>query len=189
MIAIRHLLKVGLAFVGLFPWHGLSLEVAVHQECVAAVFGIVGKLNFEGIGYGEYYLGLCQNPLKATSVYAISRAYCPPNDLDPGFAYFGLACQSYGSVELIPEADLAANLTDKAVNSFPILDQDDKRVLTNLTTPILISRDWFELGFRTEVRLFSISIIPYSLSQYLAELLRPHQDAWDYEHRTHIAYG
>ncbi|UKZ90577.1 uncharacterized protein TrAFT101_005587 [Trichoderma asperellum] len=164
MIAIRHLLKVGLAVVGLFPWHGLALEVAVHQECVAAVFGIIGNLNFEGIGYGDYYLGLCQNPLKATSVYAISRAYCPPNDLDPGLAYFGLACQSYGSVELIPEADLAANLTDKAVNSFPILDQDDKRVLTNLTTPVLISRDWFELGYRTE-------------------------DAWDYEHRTHIAYG
>ncbi|KAL7897248.1 ferric reductase like transmembrane component domain-containing protein [Trichoderma sp. SZMC 28014] len=164
MIATRYLLRVSLALVGLFPWLGLSLNVAIHQECVAAVFGIIGNLNFEGIGYGEYYLGLCQNPLKVTSVYAISRAYCPPNDLDTGFTYFGLACQTYGPVELIPEADIAANLTDKAVSSFPILDQDDKRVLTNLTTPILISRDWFELGFRTE-------------------------DTWDYEARIHDAYG
>lgn len=157
MIAMRHLLRASLALVGLFPWLGLSLDVAIHQECVAAVFGIIGNLNFEGIGYGEYYLGICQNPLKVTSVYAISRAYCLPNDLDTGFAYFSLACQTYGTVELISEADLAANLTDKAVSSFPILDQDDERVLTNLTTPILIARDWFELGFRTEVRFFHSS--------------------------------
>ncbi|KAL7926928.1 ferric reductase like transmembrane component domain-containing protein [Trichoderma austrokoningii] len=164
MTAVKYFLRVLLALVGLFPWHGLSLDITVHQECVAAVFGIIGNLNFEGIGYGDYYTGICQNPLKVTSVYAISKAYCPPNDLDTGFAYFGLACQSYGSVELIPEADVAINLTDKAIGSFPILDQDDERVLTNLTTPILISRDWFELGFRTE-------------------------DAWDYEQRTHIVYG
>jgi hypothetical protein len=163
-----------LALVGLFPWLGLSLNVAIHQECVAAVFGIIGNLNFEGIGYGEYYLGLCQNPLKVTSVYAISRAYCPPNDLDTGFAYFGLACQTYGPVELIPEAEIAANLTDKAVSSFPILDQDDKRVLTNLTTPILISRDWFELGFRTEVRfLHPVLLNPFP--HCLGELLRSYR--------------
>ncbi|KAL6904502.1 ferric reductase like transmembrane component domain-containing protein [Trichoderma evansii] len=164
MIAARHLLRVSLALVGLFPWHGLSLDVAIHQECVAAVFGIIGQINFEGIGYGDYYLGVCQNPLKVTSVYAISKAYCPPGDLDTGYTYFGLACQSYGSVELIPEADVAVNLTDKVISSFPILDQDDKRLLTNLTTPIMISRDWFELGYRTE-------------------------DAWDYESRTHRNYG
>lgn len=157
MIATRYLLRVGLALVGLFPWLGLSLQVAVHQECVSAVFGIIGNLNFEGIGYGEYYLAICQNPLKVTSVYAISRAYCPPNDIDTGFAYFSLSCQTYGSVELLSEADIAANLTAQAVSSFPILDQDDKRVLTNLTTPILISRDWFDLGFRTEVRFLHSS--------------------------------
>lgn len=188
MIAIKYLLRVSLALVSLFPWHGLSLDVAVHQECVAAIFGIIGNLNFEGIGYGDYYLEICQNPLKVTSVYAISKAYCPPDDLNPGFNYFGLSCQSYGSVELIPEADLAANLTDKAINSFPILDQDDKRVLTNLTTPILISRDWFELGFRTEVSFFdsNSSIYIASLSSKITKII---QDAWDYEHRTHIAYG
>lgn len=188
MIAIRYLLRVGLALVALFPWHGLSLDVAVHQECVAAIIGIIGDLNFEGIGYGEYYLGICQNPLKVTSVYAISKAYCRPNDLDPGFTYLSLACQSYGSVELIPEADMAANLTDKAISSFPILDQDDKRVLTNLTTPILISREWFELGFRTEVRLFrsNFSIFIASLSSRFTKAI---QDTWDYEHRTHIHYG
>lgn len=171
---MRYLFRVGLALIGLFPWLGLSLDVAIHQECVAAVFGIIGNLNFEGIGYGEYYLGICQNPLKVTSVYAISRAYCPPNDLDTGIAYFSLACQTYGSVELIPEADIAANLTDKAVSSFPILDQDDERVLTNLTTPILIARDWFELGFRTEVR-FLHSNSSNSLPRFRGDSLRSYR--------------
>jgi hypothetical protein len=157
MTATRHLLRVGLILVGLFPGYGLSLDIAVNQECVAAVFNVVGNLNFEGIGYGDYYTGLCQNPLKATSVYAISKTYCPPNDLDPGFTYFAWACQSYGMVDLLPEADFAANLTEKAISSFPVLDQDDKRVLTNLTTPVLVSRDWFELSFRTEVRLLHSS--------------------------------
>ncbi|KAM0246586.1 hypothetical protein ACHAQJ_010169 [Trichoderma viride] len=149
---MRHLLRVSLTLVSLFASHGQSSTIAFDQECVSAIFSIIGDLNFEGIGYEDYYLGICQNPLKVTSIYANSKTYCPPTDLDPGFDYLSSACQSYGSVELIPEADLASNLTDEAISSFPILDQADENDTTNLTTPILISRDWFNLGFRTEAR-------------------------------------
>ncbi|UKZ75796.1 hypothetical protein TrVFT333_003490 [Trichoderma virens FT-333] len=93
MIAARHLLRVFLTLVSLFASHGLSNTIAVNQECVSAVFGIIGGLNFEGVGYGNYYLGLCTNPLKTISVYANSKTYCPPADLEPGFSYFGWACQ------------------------------------------------------------------------------------------------
>ncbi|UKZ49270.1 hypothetical protein TrVGV298_003515 [Trichoderma virens] len=169
MIAARHLLRVFLTLVSLFASHGLSNTIAVNQECVSAVFGIIGGLNFEGVGYGNYYLGLCTNPLKTISVYANSKTYCPPADLEPGFSYFGWACQEYGGAEPISQADLAANLTIEAIKGFPVLDQADSNPLINLTTPILITRDWFDLGFRTEA-CFS-------------------PDSWDYEARTHRAYG
>lgn len=163
MITIKHLLRVSLTLVSLFASYGACDGIVANQECVSAVFGIVGGLNFEGIGYGNYYLGVCQNPLKVISIYAISKTYCPTNDLDPGFDYLRSACQMYGSVGLIPEADVAVNLTNEAISSYPILDQADQNPLTNLTTPILISRDWFNLGFRTEACLsrFNLSYFDY----------------------------
>ncbi|TFB00153.1 Ferric reductase transmembrane component 3 [Trichoderma ghanense] len=164
MIATRYMLRISLLLVGLFSSHALSSTISVDQECVSAVFSILGGLNFVGIGYGNYYVASCQNPLKVASIYAISKTYCPPSDLDPGFDYLKTLCRKYGGAELLPEEDVAANLTDEAVNGFPVLDQADTRVMTNLTTPVLISRDWFDLGFKTE-------------------------DEWDFEARNRERYG
>ncbi|KAJ4862477.1 ferric reductase like transmembrane component domain-containing protein [Trichoderma breve] len=161
---MKHLLGVSLTLVGLFTSHGHSRVISKDQECVSAVFGIVGGLNFEGIGYGNYYLGICQNPLKVVSTYAISKTYCSSADLGPGFEYLNWACLQYAGAGLIPEADVAVNLTDEAISRYPILDQDDVIVPKNLTTPVMVTRDWFDLGFRTE-------------------------DTWDYELRTHPTYG
>ncbi|KAL7808709.1 ferric reductase NAD binding domain-containing protein [Trichoderma gracile] len=150
MIATRYLLRISLLLVGLFSSHALSSTIGVDQECVSAVFSIVGGLNFVGVGYGMYYVANCQNPLKVVSIYAVSKTYCPPSDLDPGIEYVKSLCQKYGGAELISEADLAANLTDEAISQYPVLDQTDDLVLTNLTTPVLISKEWFDLGFKTE---------------------------------------
>ncbi|PNP51817.1 hypothetical protein THARTR1_07586 [Trichoderma harzianum] len=161
---MKHLLGVSLTLVGLFTSHGLSSIIGKDQECVSSVFGIVGGLSFEGIGYDNYYLGVCQNPLKVVSIYAISKTYCSSSDLGPGLEYLNWACLTYAGAALIPEADVAVNLTDEAISRYPILDQEDAIVPKNLTTPVLITRDWFDLGFRTE-------------------------DAWDFEQRTHHNYG
>ncbi|KAL7786013.1 ferric reductase like transmembrane component domain-containing protein [Trichoderma afarasin] len=161
---MKHLLGVILTLVGFLTSHGLARVISKDQECVSAVFGIVGGLNFEGIGYGNYYLGICQNPLKVVSVYAISKTYCSSADLGPGFEYLNWACLQYAGAGLIPEADVAVNLTDEAISRYPMLDQKDVIVPKNLTTPVLVTRDWFDLGFRTE-------------------------DTWDYELRLHPTYG
>lgn len=158
---MKHLLGVSLTLVGFLTSHGLARVVSKDQECVSAVFGIVGGLNFEGIGYGNYYLGVCQNPLKVVSIYAISKTYCSSNDLGPGFEYLNWACLQYAGAGLIPEADVAVNLTDEAISRYPILDQKDVIVPKNLTMPVLITRDWFDLGFRTEVCSFSFQFCPY----------------------------
>ncbi|KAK1240457.1 hypothetical protein MKX07_004485 [Trichoderma sp. CBMAI-0711] len=151
MIATRFLLRISLLLVGLFASHALSSTISVDQECVSAVFSILGGLNFVGVGYGKYYVANCQNPLKVASIYAVSKTYCPPSDLDPGLEYVKSLCRKYGGAELISEADVAANLTDEAISQYPILDQTDDLVSTNLTTPVLISKNWFDLGFKTEV--------------------------------------
>lgn len=158
---MKHLLGVSLTLVGFLTSHGLARVISKDQECVSAVFGIVGGLNFEGIGYGNYYLGICQNPLKVVSVYAISKTYCSSADLGPGFKYLNWACLQYAGAGLIPEADVAVNLTDEAISRYPILDQKDVIVPKNLTTPVLVTRDWFDLGFRTEVCSFSFQFCPY----------------------------
>ncbi|PTB72244.1 hypothetical protein M440DRAFT_1472909 [Trichoderma longibrachiatum ATCC 18648] len=151
MIATRYLLRISLLLVGLFSSHALSSSIDVDQECVSAVFSILGGLNFVGIGYGSYYVSNCQNPLKVASIYAVSKTYCPSSDLDPGLNYVRSLCRLYGGAELLPEAEVAANLTDEAISSFPVLDQTDDAVLTNLTMPVLISKAWFDLGFKTEL--------------------------------------
>ncbi|KAL7906087.1 ferric reductase like transmembrane component domain-containing protein [Trichoderma velutinum] len=164
MIAVKHLLWVSLTIVGFLTSHGVSNVIGKDQECVSAIYGIVGGLKFEGIGYSNYYLALCQNPLKVASIYAISKTYCSSTDLESGYEHLNWACLMYAGAGVIPEVDLAANLTDEAISRFPILDQKDAIIPKNLTTPVLITRDWFNLGFRTE-------------------------DSWDYELRTHPKYG
>ncbi|RFU79737.1 ferric-chelate reductase [Trichoderma arundinaceum] len=188
MIPTRHVAKVSLTLVSLLASYGLSSTIAIDQECVSAIFGIIGGLNFEGIGYGNYYLGICQNPLKVTSIYANSKTYCPPTDLDPGIGYLSSACQNYGGVGLIPEVDVASNLTDEMINGFPTLDQAHVNDTTNLTTPILISRDWFNLGFRTEARFYDFNFFML-IALLSSRTNKDIQDAWDYENRTHTAYG
>lgn len=158
---MKHLLGVSLTLVGFLTSHGLARVISKDQECVSAVFGIVGGLNFEGIGYGNYYLGICQNPLKVVSTYAISKTYCSSADLGPGFEYLNWACLQYAGAGIIPEADVAVNLTDESISRFPILDQKDVVATKNLTTPVLVTRDWFDLGFRTEVCSFSFQLCPH----------------------------
>jgi hypothetical protein len=166
MIATRYLLRISLLLVGLFASHALSSTINADQECVSAVFSIVGGLSFVGVGYGKYYVANCQNPLKVASIYAVSKTYCPPSDLDPGIEYVKSLCRKYGGAEPLSEADVAANLTDEAISQYPILDQTDDLVSTNLTTPVLISKHWFDLGFKTEVSFLGL------ISRCVTPLLR-----------------
>ncbi len=158
---------IGLALVGHLVPYAMSSIIAVDQECVSAVYSIIGDLNFEGIGYGDYYMGVCQNPLKVISIYAIAKTYCAPAEVQPGVDYLNWSCQNYGGIELIPASEVAVNLSEESIRSYPILQQSDEDSTMNLTTPILISRDWFDLGFHTEVGegvvpSYSFLVIPCS---------------------------
>ncbi len=167
MRVTKHLPEISLILIGHLVPYTVSSTIAVNQECVSAIYSIIGNLNFEGIGYGDYYTGVCQNPLKVISIYAIAKTYCAPADLQPGIDYLNWACQNYGEVELMPIFEVAVNLTEESIRTFPILQQSDEDNTRNLTTPILISRSWFDLGFRTEVstdhfsKLLFLSAAPF----------------------------
>ena len=122
-----------------------------NQVCVAAIYGVYGAVSFEGVGSDDYWVSVCQNPAKVTSIYASAEVYCNADDIPPGFDYLASICEQYGFVSLLPESEVAANLTNEAISAMDILDMADVDPAVNMTKPFLISQAWFDLSYRTEV--------------------------------------
>ncbi|KAF2816982.1 uncharacterized protein BDZ99DRAFT_470052 [Mytilinidion resinicola] len=158
------MLPLSLALVALFWSQGLCDELKKNQVCVDAVFEAFGDLNFEGVGYGEYYVSICNNSLKANSIYATAKTYCKPEDIKPGFAMLSEYCENYGEVELLPMSDFADTLTESYISSMRVIDYGEVAETDNITTTVLLSRSYFLVSYRT------ITI-------------------WDFEMWSHHTYG
>lgn len=129
-----------------------------NQICVSAVQQAYSTLEFEGPGYGSYYVTSCLNPMRIVSIYVSSRRYCKPDEIVPGFEGLNDVCETYGGFSILPESAVAANLTDEAIVRMPVLDMDEVSTVENVTAPFIISQSWFDLSFRTTVSLTIVAI-------------------------------
>ncbi len=134
------------------------------QECVSAIYQIYGQLTYTGVGYGDYWTPVCQNPIVVVSILAAAKTYCAPENIQTGIDFINIYCPIYGGGPQLPASDFAANLTDEAIHNLPVLGIAEAFMLGNISAPFLISQAVYDLGYKTE-------------------------DSWDYEMRQHILYG
>ncbi|KAF2502862.1 hypothetical protein BU16DRAFT_554894 [Lophium mytilinum] len=143
------MLPLSLALVALFWSQGICDLLKKNQVCVDAIFEAFGDLNFEGVGYGEYYVSICNNSLKVNSIYATAKTYCKPEDIEPGFAMLAEYCTDYAEVELLPMSDFTENLTDSYISSMRVIDYEEVAEFDNITTTVLLSRAYYRASWRT----------------------------------------
>ena len=63
---------------------GTPLHIVLsNQECGLVMFDVYGDYNWPGVGEGDYYGALCQNPNAVVSIYASLYTYCRPMRSNP----------------------------------------------------------------------------------------------------------
>lgn len=137
--------------------------IASKEECGLVMFDIYGDFEWPGVGYGDYYGALCQNPNPVISIYAAMYTYCKEDEIEPGLYIIRKWCKDYGETELADPSEYAANLTKEAIAALPVYNQDDLEEDSNVTAPFLFSQSWFEVAMKSE-------------------------HSWDLEYRLHAAY-
>lgn len=121
-----------------------------NQECGLVMFDVYGEFEWPGIGYGDYYGALCQNPNALVSMYASMYTYCLPEEIQPGVDVMASWCEGYGETELIPPSEFAANLTKEAIATLPVYGEGDLPEDSNVTAPFLMSKAVFDITRRSE---------------------------------------
>ncbi|KAH8897703.1 hypothetical protein GQ53DRAFT_712143 [Thozetella sp. PMI_491] len=146
------------------------------QYCVSSVYGAYDSILFEGIGYDDYWVGSCQNQLKVTSIYAASLTYCSLDEFNAGVPMLAGYCTEYGEVELLPMIAVAANLTPEGIKSMKVVTQDDLASGDNMTEPVIISRDYFDLSYNTVCQLWFLgTILVVGMLGRIIQLVRDRQ--------------
>ena len=121
-----------------------------NQICISALINAYSSLTFEGPE--TYYGSACQSPYKVASLYASCWRYCDQDAVDAGIAYWEDTCHRYGKVDLISQSAVAENLTDKAIAAMPLVEQGEIPLTEVLNKPVMISKFWFDVSYRTVVR-------------------------------------
>lgn len=134
----------------------LADVVAPSQHCVTAVYTAYNYLTFTGPWEG-FWLPKCQNPLEVISIYASSERYCRTDEQTSGFAFLQSLCQEWAHAGLIPREQVAANLTDDAIQRMRVVEFGEIPRREPVEEPILISPTYFDRTFRTVVALQDVS--------------------------------
>lgn len=141
--------------------------ISLDRRCVTAVFTAYNYLTFSGpVGFWD---SRCQNPLKVTSIYAASDIYCRPDERTAGFALFASYCHQFGQTDLLLRDQLAANLTDDAIQQMKVVEYGVIPKHQPLDAPVLISQNYFKRTFRTieDMQFVSGRHRAYGLACYL----------------------
>jgi hypothetical protein len=121
------------------------------QECFDTAFEAIGYTVWAGDDPESYYNSTCTYPPKVLSVYAAATKYCKPEQLPAGIELLRSYCKDYGpDLELLPISDFAAELTEEAINSLPVVTYEEATNATDpYSEPILISEDFFDRMYDT----------------------------------------
>ncbi|EEQ27743.1 hypothetical protein McanMca71_000242 [Microsporum canis] len=128
-----------------------SEELASTQICFSAVYGAYRSITFAGPPGEEYWITLCRNPLKVGSIYASAKVHCKPEEIAPGAAVLEEYCEKYAFQPLLPMSDFSANLTNEIIAKMRVVENGEIPLTEIITTPILISKKFFDLSLKTIV--------------------------------------
>ena len=153
------------------------------QYCADSVYEAFGTINFADSSADDYWTSVCQSQLKLISIYASATIHCTTNEFEEGFKILAEYCTEYGQMELLPKSDFNDNLTAEVISGYRVVGFGDVKTTDNLTVPIVLSNDYFDLALRTIVSFdFRIPV----LFNYTLLIV---QSTWEFETWTHHTYG
>lgn len=132
-----------------------QLTIPQNEICATAIYQVYSDLSFVGNVSAAPAISACRNPLKVASIYAATRTYCKPQDFNASVQYYAGKCAGFGGVTMIPESEVADNLTAAAVQSMRVVGKGEVPSYSKLSAPVLVSRSWFDVAFKTIVSLIT----------------------------------
>ncbi|PLB47489.1 FRE family ferric-chelate reductase [Aspergillus steynii IBT 23096] len=143
---------------------GASSIIPSDERCVTAIYTAYGYINFAGSPSVGFWDTRCLNPLKVTSIYASSQVHCSPSEQAAGLSQLATLCREVAGLDLIPRDQLAANLTETAIQRMQVVGYGEIPRNLPLDAPVVLSTSHYDRTFRTI-------------------------DAWQFEMWSHFAYG
>ena len=119
-------------------------------QCMAGINTAVSEISFVPISE-EYYPNMCQNELIVNSWWAAAKLYCTPKEIEAGEKLYAGYCEEYGGVELVTYAETLPILTDEYIAALNVVTYDTRDASVVWETPVLISYDLYEAGYRSSV--------------------------------------
>lgn len=122
------------------------------QYCFYALYGPLTTLSW---GHSEAPRSQtpspgCSNRITVTSIYASSKTYCSPSQLQAGLEYWAGLCQQSRS-PLIDLSAIAANITDSYISQLPHVDPQSNSTIA-ISQPAVLSRTFFAISYQSWVR-------------------------------------
>lgn len=92
-------------------------------------------------------------------MWAATKVYCDPNEIEAGSKMLSDYCTEYGEVSLTPYAEVLPTLTDDFITSLELVEHEDFDEAKIWNHSILLSPKLFEAGQRTTVSLRSYILL------------------------------
>ncbi|OAL47189.1 ferric-chelate reductase [Pyrenochaeta sp. DS3sAY3a] len=118
-------------------------------ECINGIRTAIAEFHFAGSAADDYWGSLCTNNLSVPSMWAATKVYCNPKEIEAGSKMLSEYCTEYGEVSLTPYAEVLPTLTDDFITSLELVDYEDFDEAKIWNHSILLSPKLFEAGQRT----------------------------------------
>lgn len=109
----------------------------------------IAEFVFAGAEELDYWGSLCTHNLSVPSMYAATKLYCTPKEIEAGTKMLGEYCIEYGNVSLVPYAEVLPSLTDDFIASLQVVEFTDIDATKIWNNSILISSKFAEAGRKT----------------------------------------
>ncbi|KAF1815826.1 hypothetical protein P152DRAFT_430174 [Eremomyces bilateralis CBS 781.70] len=130
----------------------LQFAVYTHSlpTCINAVQAAINTLAFIESQPLSDYDARCRGRLRLISFYASTTVYCEPDELKEGLEGVATECSAQNTT-LVPISEFEANLTEDAISHLRIVERFELDGGDNLTVPVLLSEEFFNLAYKTIV--------------------------------------
>lgn len=141
-----------------YSWYK-DFDPTPEQCCFNGCNTVVDLITFNFTPPGnpnDYYINSCSNTLQIKSLFYCSQKYCTYEETVSGRHQLNSECVINADIPL-PTVD-SFLLSQSELDALPLVNETAglASVSSTFNTPVLVTQDWFELGYLTMVRHVNI---------------------------------
>jgi len=138
------------------------LSPSPHEYCVWACNEASSYVTFEGAEELDYYTNLCSSELFLESFSYCFQSYCTEKEIQSGLKLQDNVCVANAGINL-PDLDQHILPADELA-AIPEADADliTESAEAPLNYAVVVSRDWFDLAYRTTAANFKNRDLAYN---------------------------